>query len=179
MNLEKLQTELKAWQAHNFPNRTVVQPLIGIQEELGELSHAILKKLQKIRVGENHDESIIDACADMVVYMCDFCNAINCDLQTEVCKIVVFPQCRSAATQVVHMGGTLGQINSAYLRASESKFQNEDWTLEICEHCAELFAEIDHMLILHNREIFSVLDQVWPEVRSRDWIKFPKNGRTE
>ncbi len=34
-------------------------------EELGEFTHAYLKKSQGIRVGEKHDENLIDACCDM------------------------------------------------------------------------------------------------------------------
>lgn len=82
--IEKIQQELIPWQAHNFPDRTYINPLLGMTEELGELNHHILKRMQKIRMNENHDEGIKDSCADLIIFMCDFCNAEGIDLDKEL-----------------------------------------------------------------------------------------------
>jgi NTP pyrophosphatase (non-canonical NTP hydrolase) len=84
--LKKVQKELKPWQEHNFPGRPSWQPLLGIQEEVGELAHAYLKQTQGIRTNENHVEAIKDALGDILVYMCDFCNAEGIDLADELSK---------------------------------------------------------------------------------------------
>lgn len=78
--LSIVQRELVPWQEHNFPNRPAWQPLVGMQEELGELAHAFLKKSQNIRLTENHNENLIDSLADLLVYACDFANACGIDL---------------------------------------------------------------------------------------------------
>lgn len=87
ITLNQLQQELRQWQGHNFPKREAWEPLVGLQEELGELSHAFLKMHQGIRRGEDHAEKLRDACADIVVYLCDFCNATGVDLQGEIDKV--------------------------------------------------------------------------------------------
>lgn len=76
-----VQTELRPWQEHNFPGRQPWEPLLGLVEEVGELSHSYLKRHQRIRIEEDHDARIKDAVADILVYLCDFCNAEKIDLQ--------------------------------------------------------------------------------------------------
>ena len=82
MELRQLQDELSAWQQHNFPGREPWEPLVGVSEEVGELSHAFLKRHQGIRgtSDELHEEAR-DAIGDIIVYLADFCNALNYDLQ--------------------------------------------------------------------------------------------------
>jgi hypothetical protein len=77
--LSDLQDELGRWQQHNFPGRADWEPLIGVQEEVGELSHAFLKRHQGIRSVTLDD--VADAIGDIIVYLADFCNAYGLDLQ--------------------------------------------------------------------------------------------------
>jgi NTP pyrophosphatase (non-canonical NTP hydrolase) len=55
-----------------------------MQEELGELSHAFLKKHQRIRMDEDHDAAMVDAIGDLVIYLAGFCNAAHLDLASSV-----------------------------------------------------------------------------------------------
>ena len=79
--LHELQQELLPWQQHNFPDRDTWEPLVGLSEELGELSHAHLKLHQGIRLQENHTAKAKDAIGDIIVYLADYCNARSFDLQ--------------------------------------------------------------------------------------------------
>lgn len=79
--IKKLQAEIDAWATKNFGKRLPYQPLLGIQEEVGELSHSFLKKEQGIRgTAEEHDAGIYDAVGDIFIYLCDFCNCNGIDL---------------------------------------------------------------------------------------------------
>ncbi len=69
--IEQLCREHAEWCERNFENR---DPFAGMIEELGEFTHAYLKKSQGIRVGEKHDENLIDACCDMAIFMADYCS---------------------------------------------------------------------------------------------------------
>jgi len=65
-----IQSEHRYWIAHNFPRQTREQIILGMQEEMGELAHHILKREQGIRGGGvDHDAEIRDACADLVIFM--------------------------------------------------------------------------------------------------------------
>lgn len=96
--LRRVQTELKEWQAHNFPGRTSINPLLGTAEEIGEMcgkllclmvaagkiNHHYLKRMQGIRLNEDHNAGLRDGVADLLIFLCDFCNAENIDLEKEL-----------------------------------------------------------------------------------------------
>lgn len=84
--LSQMQEEVASWAAHNFPGAKRWEPLVGMQEELGELSHAFLKLHQGIRGGEDHEAAMRDALGDLIVYACHFAELNNIDLGDEVTK---------------------------------------------------------------------------------------------
>jgi len=104
IELAKLQNEIDLWNDANFPRKQSYQPLLGVMEEIGELSHAHLKMEQGIRAAIQYDKE--DAVGDIVIYLIDYCNQNNIDFANAITK-------------------------------------------------------------------------TWEQVRQRDWIKFPKNGRSE
>lgn len=82
MDLARLQNEHRIWVEKNFPDQKRWEPLLGLQEEVGELSHAFLKFHQGIR---GYDEKRFtleggDAIGDIVIYLASFCTANNFDL---------------------------------------------------------------------------------------------------
>lgn len=83
ITLRQLQDEQKTWVAHNFGARPVLQPFIGMVEELGELAHAILKLWQGIRGSpEELEAEAKDALADLIVFACDYATSRGWDLET-------------------------------------------------------------------------------------------------
>ena len=90
-NIARIQSEHKAWLAHNFPDQAPLDGFLGIVEEVGELSHAILKYKQGIRghaAGEvdHYTEDVADAIGDLFIFMCSFCNSNNLDLEYIILK---------------------------------------------------------------------------------------------
>lgn len=70
-----LQREVGEWSERNFGDQPVVNPLLGVSEEFGELMEHI----------EKHDsltEHELDCIGDMLVYMADFCYRRGLDFQT-------------------------------------------------------------------------------------------------
>lgn len=104
--IKKVQEEHRVWQARNFGPPSTGDSLVGITEELGELSHAFLKNKQGIRLNENHEENMRDAVGDLLIYLISFCTSKGYDLE-------------------------------------------------------------------------EVLEDTWEQVKQRDWIEFPNNGKTE
>lgn len=85
MDLYHFQKESKKWGDHNFPNNEPWQPLLGVGEELGELDHAYLKSTQGIRgTIVEHLVDMEDAVGDIIIYLADFCNRMNIDLDRAV-----------------------------------------------------------------------------------------------
>lgn len=83
MSLKQIQKEQHLWSMHNFGFRDPVEPLLGVQEEVGELSHAHLKYLQKIRntTREVFELQAKDAIGDIVIFLMDYCNSHGWDLE--------------------------------------------------------------------------------------------------
>jgi NTP pyrophosphatase (non-canonical NTP hydrolase) len=79
-SMRKIQREQGPWVKHNFGNRPAWMPLVGMMEELGELAHAFLKKSQKIRK-QDYDAKMKDAIGDIVIFMSDFANSQNFDIE--------------------------------------------------------------------------------------------------
>lgn len=80
--LEQLCAEHSAWVEHNFGlGRTWEDPFMGLVEEVGELSRALLKQRQGIRgTREEHEAAAKDAVGDIVTYLADLCARRGWDL---------------------------------------------------------------------------------------------------
>jgi len=85
MNLQTLQREVSEWSRRNFPGNLPHHPLLGVAEEVGELSHAHLKLEQGIRGDPaEHLSAKVDAVGDIVIYLADYCERNGFDLDTAV-----------------------------------------------------------------------------------------------
>ncbi len=84
MFLKTLQIEQDRWNMRNFGMQSGMRMLIGVMEELGELSHAHLKASQSIRVNEDHEAAKKDAVGDIVIYLAGYCNSENIDFAQAV-----------------------------------------------------------------------------------------------
>jgi NTP pyrophosphatase (non-canonical NTP hydrolase) len=79
-NLTDLQKVLFKWCDKNFPlnNEDGTEQFLGVVEEVGELSHVILKKRQEIRGYFKKDPKAKaeaqDAVGDIVIYMMNYCS---------------------------------------------------------------------------------------------------------
>jgi len=101
-----MQFDRNLWVEHNFPDTPKDDSFYGMVEELGELSHHLLKRRQGIRGdGVDHDAEIKDACADLFIFM-----------------------------------------------------------LGIATH--------------EGFDLVGTIEETWDEVRKRDWVKYPHDGRT-
>lgn len=84
--LDVLQGEVHQWRTRNFPDNPT-HPLLGMVEELGELTHAHLKLEQEIRGDKSiHCAEKIDAIGDLVIYLADYCSQNRIALGAAVVK---------------------------------------------------------------------------------------------
>ena len=86
MSLRVMQAEVRMWTDKNFGDArgldAVVNPTLGVSEEVGELCHSILKLRQQIRGNEKHLDKAQDAIGDTTIYLLDICNRMGWDLET-------------------------------------------------------------------------------------------------
>jgi chromosome segregation ATPase len=81
-SLRKLQSEQAEWSQRQFGEQPSVNALLGAMEELGELSHAHLKRLQGIRGSfEELTAKAKDAVGDITVFLADYCSKEGFDYQ--------------------------------------------------------------------------------------------------
>lgn len=85
LNFARLQSEVGEWSRRNFPDNEPIDPFLGVVEEVGELSHALLKSKQGIRgTAEQHQLAVVDAIGDILIYLSEFCGRNNIDMQTTI-----------------------------------------------------------------------------------------------
>lgn len=78
----RLQAEVREWSTRNFGDRATHQPLLGLVEEVGELSHSHLKQEQGIRgTPAEHEAAAKDAIGDILVYLADYTAGRGWNLQ--------------------------------------------------------------------------------------------------
>jgi NTP pyrophosphatase (non-canonical NTP hydrolase) len=74
---------LHRWRQRNFPGADATQQLLGVVEEVGELSHAVLKRIQHIRGNsELHEAEAYDAIGDILIYLAGFCSYKGWDMMS-------------------------------------------------------------------------------------------------
>jgi NTP pyrophosphatase (non-canonical NTP hydrolase) len=80
--IHDLQIDTGAWRERNFPDYTAHEQFMGMVEEMGELSHAIIKGMQNIRhtPGEIHQLKE-DAVADLFIFMLGYCTKEGIDFE--------------------------------------------------------------------------------------------------
>lgn len=84
MDLTTLQEVTAQWRDRNFPDADSTQQLLGVVEEVGELSHHHLKKTQGIRgTDAQHMAGIQDSVGDIIIYLAGFCSKL--DISLDVC----------------------------------------------------------------------------------------------
>ena len=85
--IDCIQQEQYDWQLINFGHQRSHRALLGMIEELGELSHARLKMEQKIRgTNSQHIESQKDSIGDFTIYTMGFCSATELSLSNILCQ---------------------------------------------------------------------------------------------
>jgi len=74
MRISEIQEKMVEWLQHNFPNSGWQDQFMGVVEEVGELSHSLLKQKQGIRgTYEQHEADAIDAVGDIAIYLLALC----------------------------------------------------------------------------------------------------------
>jgi NTP pyrophosphatase (non-canonical NTP hydrolase) len=81
IDLTDIQQQVGAWGAHNFPKATHTWCVLGLVEEVGELSSIYLKRLEHIRPNQSTLALEIDAIGDIMVFLLHLCYMRGFDIE--------------------------------------------------------------------------------------------------
>jgi hypothetical protein len=182
-----LQKALYDWQVYNFGVQDPELCLLGIAEEVGELSHAQLKLEQGIRgTPSEHNAKMRDAIGDISVYLLNFLSGTgrsasifdtNCDaddleyknnklgirkavLKTSICKgrLLESPSSQECARNLVRSLKALCVLKSIDLP------DEQDETVTVGGQVYVYWS------------VEAILRETWAEIGRRDWRLHPRTG---
>lgn len=159
---KKLQEELKPWVLHNFGERPKHQPLLGIAEEYGEL-----------RAAGDVGEHVLDAVADMVIFMADYSNSndITLEMAQEPCH-----QSTDSEEVMRLMAISIGRLSHAHLKKEQGIRKNENHDATKVQALGELLRQLEYIAVHRGYSLESTVYAVWDRVKQRDWKKDTNKG---
>lgn len=162
--LNEIQSELKVWTEYNFGKQTPDIAILGMIEELGELSHAILKEKQGIRQSDFLADKK-DAIADLTIYALNYLNSIDGKYDRKLPKAFL--------TNVEAL-----QVISCYISTLDIELNTiENFT--DTHNCNYIICLIEGLCNVNSIGFLTTVNEVWEQVKLRDWKKYPNNGITE
>lgn len=176
----RLQTEHATWAFRNFGVRAHHQPLLGMVEELGELNDALGSTINLEDGTETgahrYREGIIDAMADTIIFMMDFCTGHQWSLQDLLDNRAL----RDLDATELSRGylSLVGALCHAQLK------QEQGIRGSAAEHNAKMqllvvriFTKIERMALRHNINLAAETAIIWDTVVSkRDFTKNKQTG---
>ena len=161
--LQEIQSELKVWTEFNFGKQTPDIPILGMIEELGELSHAILKEKQGIRTSDFLADKK-DAIADLTIYALNYLNANDFEYDGNQPSKSYLTECEILQDISVQIGMLDTEVNDIEMFINSGNIED---LISLLRGLCNMF-EIDFL---------TTVNEVWEQVKLRDWKKYPKDGR--
>ena len=168
--LSQIQKELEVWTNYNFGQQDSSIPIMGMIEELGELTHATLKQIQGIRK-KNYLEAKKDAVADLVIYLLNYFNSKQVDI-SKVGNILYYYKASNEYEHIININKYISKI--AFFNDTKSGRYN----VSIVNSC-RLLARLYSYCKLNKFDLLNIVNETWEQVKLRDWKKYPLNGITE
>lgn len=179
--IKKISEEHKIWTSKNFPDAELIDYILGIIEEVGELSHHVLKRKQNIRNNENHEEEIKDAVADICIFIIGYCNKsfidVNDVFEDAICKMYTdfnykFLN-RENELYALEISIITGQISKNIFEKFYFKRFNRS---SIIDEFKNLILTLTKFCVLNRFSFDENLINVWNKVKQRDWKANSNNG---
>lgn len=172
--LKKIQKEVKEWTDYNFPNQKPYQPLLGMLEELGELSHALLKGEQMIRGSRAENlEKEKDAIGDFVVFSLNYCNCMEWDATNLSSRY--FPrrfEDRSLHSLIFTLNSYLSTLQAAHREAETSGLNPRTFASRYLDYMYDCLEEYcSHRMW----DLQKIVEETWQLVKRRDWRRNENN----
>lgn len=73
----------------------------------------------------------------------------------------------------------LGELAHAHIKQEQNIRLNEDHAANKQDAIADIIIYLIDYSNDHKFNLEKIIQETWNQVKTRDWIKYPKNGRTE
>lgn len=157
---QQVQTEMVAWQQHNFPNRPNWIPLMGMVEEIGELVEAESKK---------GIEDTTDAIGDTAIYLADYCNGRKFSLY----DLYYLSKSTDGWHTSNFMGLSIetGRLAHAHIKQFQGIRLNEGHEEKAKTAISRILFYLNDIAAAYNTTLADCIKETWAVVKKRDWQK--------
>ena len=168
-----LQQEIYAWHRRNYPKDNVIQSLLGIEEEIGELNRAELKQFGNIRGSwESWQEEKKKEIGDVLIGLLNYCGFCGVDFNIALQRI-----------QPVHVFKNLDQsIALLWVSVAFGKLV-ENFFCGLAERRASciglVYRDVELYCKLAGFDVDEILAARWATISQRDFIANPETGGRE
>ena len=165
VDLVQLQKEIGVWRRHNFPDQLPHQPVLGVAEEIGELMDALLAD----------DTGLAqDSIADITVYALNYC-----DQRGYPTPIPKYDKGMICSQALAVLSSSAGALSHAVLKEEQGKRGTAlEHQIEGQYALDRLLGAIHAVCTVFRWDFDKIMTTVWNEVKTRDWVLFPFDGRT-
>ncbi|MDD2998328.1 MAG: hypothetical protein PHV05_04645, partial [Candidatus Riflebacteria bacterium] len=177
LTLKNLQEQHKEWQEKNFGASPSWHALLGIQEEVGELSYAHLECEHKIPTIEK-----IDAVGDVIIYLTAYCNLEGIDLQQTVGELTREEQRKEYTSTpswrlLLAVQKQVGKLSHAHLKSLQGIRTNENHQTAKTDAIGDIIIYLSFYCALEGINLQQAIEQTWAEVSQRNWKTNQVNGK--
>lgn len=173
-DLDSVQNEHWTWAVQNFGAskswRSVMEPVMGITEELGELveAHHVRCNLHQVK----------DAFGDTLIYMLDLCSRLDVRISDLWQESVPTPGASVNEQFYAHLLIQVGRLNHACLKSVQEIRRNEDHMANAQEAATALLGLLRAFSFSSGIDLWGdCLSPTWENiVKKRDWR--PERGET-
>ena len=175
VNETELIQQVGGWADRNFER--LRWPEIGVAEEIGEAMHCVLKRRQKIRGFEKNEiffPEFIDALADTIIYLCDWCHMHHAFFKLG--RNQMPPQKadeRKIMTHLLQAAGSLMNLDEMFhgdpAQVGEQQIYN-NMAQRVC-------LGIEYWAHLYDIDLPLSIASTWASVSKRDWKKNSVEGK--
>jgi hypothetical protein len=167
--LNELSIEVGTWADKNF---SIHIPAIGVLEEIGEMTHCILKRFQKIRGYDKPDyfkEQFKDAVADCAIYLMHHASIEEIEFSSDPTCSEVFQSLDQNLNDPDEARDFLGTL----LEDVTSLMQDIPMSTPTVTVIDSIMSCLAYAAAQEGLDFMDTVEETWSRVMKRDWVKRP------
>lgn len=177
--VKAIQKDMYQWKFHNFGGliKNGHQNMLGIIEEVGELSHSILKQQQQIRLkpGKTYEDMMKDAIGDIFIFLMNYLS----ERKIEFIFPMTFNDISACDTtdevNVLKLFRLTSDIVGSQLLIEIEGF-DERYNPILVHQARQIVSQLVYICDSHQWDFEEVILSTWNTVKKRDWKNNTMDG---